>query len=82
MRRGRFRNLKTSTSICFRLPIAVCASARAPNHLLDRFRADNLRVFRFVVEKILHLRNGSIEGAYDKTFIRHIEDEILAHDGD
>ena len=51
-------------------------------HLLDGVGADDVGVaFGGVVQKVVDFGNGAIEGHHGIPVVAHIEDEVLAHDG-
>ena len=50
-------------------------------HFLERMRADDLGALGFVVEEIVHLGNGAVEGHDGEAVVVHVQNQILAHDG-
>ncbi len=44
--------------------------------------ADDFGAFGFVVEKFVHFGNGAIEDSDGEAVVVHVEDEVLAHDGE
>src|ERR1039457_2690727 len=51
------------------------------NHFRDGMRAENFRPLRLVCEKMIHLFRGAVVSDDGKTVVVHVENEILAHDG-
>ena len=49
--------------------------------LLNGVRPDNLCAFGFVGHEIVDFRNSAIEYRNLKAVVVHVEDEVLAHDG-
>ena len=52
-----------------------------PGHLLQRVGAENLRALGLVGEEVVHLRGGAVVGHDGEAVVVHVEDEVLAHDG-
>ena len=52
-----------------------------PDHFLDRMGADDIGAFGFVVEEVVHLRDGPVEGDHGEPVVVHVQNQILAHDG-
>ncbi len=50
-------------------------------HFLERMRADDLGALGGVIEKIVHLGNGAIERHDGEAVVVHVQNEVLAHDG-
>jgi hypothetical protein len=51
------------------------------HHLLNGVGADDLRPLRFVGEEFFHLRDGAVVSDDGETVVVHVEDQVLAHDG-
>ena len=51
------------------------------DQLRNRVRADNLRAFGFVVQEVVNFGHCSIEYGDAISMVVHIQDQILAHDG-
>src|ERR1043165_4740336 len=49
---------------------------------LEGMSADDVSAFGFLVEKVVHLRDGAIESDHGEAVVVHVEDEVLAHDGE
>src|SRR5207249_1261252 len=49
--------------------------------LLNGMSANDVCTFRFVVEEIVHLRNGPVEDRDLKPMVVHVEHEVLTHYG-
>ena len=49
--------------------------------LLDGMRADDLGALGFVGEEVVHLGDGAVEDGDLEAVVVHVEDEVLAHDG-
>ena len=50
-------------------------------HFRERMRADDLGALGLVVEKIVHLGNGAVEGHHGEAVVVHVQNQILAHHG-
>ena len=51
------------------------------DHLLDRVRADDVLVtLGGVVQELVDLRDGAVEGDHRVAVVGHIQDQVLAHD--
>lgn len=52
--------------------------------LLEQTRSNktNLCSFRFIVQEVVHFAGGAIVRTHDEAMIVHVENEILAHDGE
>ncbi len=48
---------------------------------LNRMGADNLRALCLIGQKVIDLRNSPIEDGDFKAVVVHIQDQVLAHDG-
>ena len=46
-----------------------------------RVGADDVGAFGFFVEEVVHLRDGAVEGDHGEPVVVHVQDEVLAHDG-
>jgi len=44
-------------------------------------RANDVRAFGTLLQELVHLLDGPVVGCDHKPVIVHVEDEILAHDG-
>src|SRR5262245_56051192 len=44
-------------------------------------RANDIRAFGFLVEKLVHLRHRSIKCDHSKAVVVHVQNQILAHNG-
>ena len=51
------------------------------DHLLDRVGADDVCPLGLVVEEIVHLGDGAVVGHDRVAVVVHVEDQVLAHDG-
>ena len=51
------------------------------DHFLNRMRADDMGAFGFFGDKFVHFGDGAVEGDHRVAVVVHVEDEILAHDG-
>ena len=43
--------------------------------------ADDFGALGFLVEEVIHLGNGAIEGDHGEAVVVHVQNQILAHDG-
>ncbi len=51
------------------------------DHFLDGVRADDVGALGFVGEEIVHLGDGAVEGHDGEAVVVHVQNEVLAHDG-
>ena len=51
------------------------------DQLFDRVRADDLRALRLVVDELVHLGDGAVEHGHLVAVVVHVQDQVLAHDG-
>ena len=51
------------------------------DQLRDGVRADDVRALGLVGEEVVHLRRGAVVGHDGEAVVVHVEDQILAHDG-
>ena len=51
------------------------------DHLLDGVRANDLGSLGFIGEEIVHLGDGAVEGDDGEAVVVHVENQVLAHDG-
>ena len=51
------------------------------DHFLDGVGADDLRALGFVGEEVVDLGDGAVEDGDYEAVVVHVEDEVLAHDG-
>ena len=47
----------------------------------ERMRADDLGALGFAAEELIHLGHGAVEDGHGEAVVVHVENEILAHDG-
>ena len=52
-----------------------------PTISCERMRAEDLGALGFVVEEIVHLGDGAVEGHDGEAVVVHVQNQILAHDG-
>ncbi len=50
-------------------------------HFLEGVRADDLGAFGLVGEEIVHLGDGAVEGDHGEAVVVHVQNQVLAHDG-
>ena len=53
-----------------------------PAEFFDGMRADDIGAFRFIVEEVVDFGDGPVEDGHVVAVVIHIEDQILAHDGE
>ena len=51
------------------------------DHLLNRVGSQHFRALRLVREKIVHLGDGTIKGHHGVAVVIHVQNNVLAHDG-
>ena len=51
------------------------------DHFLDGMRADDLGALGFLVEEVVHLGHGAVESGHRETVVVHVQNQILAHNG-
>ena len=51
------------------------------DHFRDGMRADDLGALGFVGEEVVHLRDGAVVGDDGEAVVVHVQNQILAHDG-
>ena len=51
------------------------------DHLFDGVRSQHLGVLGLFIEKIIHLRNRPVEGDHREPVVVHVQNQILAHNG-
>jgi len=52
-----------------------------PDHLLDRMGAADVGAFGLFGEELVHPGESAVEGDHAIAVVVHVEDQILAHDG-
>ena len=51
------------------------------DHFLEGMRAEDVGAFGFVGEEVVHLGDGAVEGDHGEAVVVHVQNQILAHDG-
>ena len=51
------------------------------DHFLDGVGADDVGALGFLVEEVVHLRDGAVESGHGEPVVVHVQNQVLAHNG-